>query len=715
MEQNEDIKSQINSSETSKENPKSFLIFIVVALLVLGLSAGVYLGTRKEQRQQTPQEQKKEQAIFNSISKHTMVFGYWDSTSSHINAVDLNSGVIQEVAVLPSDIKKVTIVSPQKLILINQTDSSDHGKEIASYDLGSKLTIPLINATSGFGIDDYVISPGKRFLATWEIIPGASKTLLGGKSRVYSIDLQNPESKNLIYDETFSQGVPVHYPVAILDNGEIFLDTFEANTTAGWANGMSISNFTGQDKKVLTSMLRGTYGTQPTLSPDGKYLAFAGYDGSLGSGIFSVAQNEGFRQAILSPNTVEILDTNTKQRIKLPKLSDLNRYPNVAWDASSGNVIYSLISKNSANNGVYLYDISKSDFKRLRSSREGEQNDYSVISTLSNNNLLSGIKDPSSSSLGNLGEKYASSFSEISVYDYALEKRTSIGVNQSLIQYLAILQNDYFKGAQEIGRVDTSKGADRDKNQLQLQTFVLKPSLEPKRIEQQTSPICRNLAAEQCNSLLGTNFDPNQRNKTTNNEYNACFDQQFKELRATQGACSDSPLYLYGQPGKEIGIKIGTDISSSNINYNGSYNVILGKKDAIISGGNQYDNISFDYVSALKRLPRLEYGKTVKSQYLSSVLQEFGKKLGLTDREINDLVVSLEGKISRPYVFVSFFDEETSKAILPISFNPAPDIYRNIVFFLKPLDDPAVSVAPQFPEVTQRQGFTAVEVSYIID
>ena len=713
MEQKEEIKPQTNSLE-SKENPKSFLIFIVVALLVLGLSAGVYLGTKKEQNPQAPQEQKKEQASFNSISKHTLVFGYWDSNSSHINAVDLNSGVIQEVAVLSSNIKKVTVVSPQKLILINQTDSRDHGKEIASYDLGSKLTVPLVNASSGFGIDDYVSSPGKRFLATWEVIPGGS-SLLGGKSRVYSVDLQNPEVKNLIYDETFSAGVPVHYPVAVLDNGEIFLDTFEANTTAGWANGMSVSNFTGQDKKVLSSMLSGTYGTQPTLSPDGKYLAFAGYDGSLGSGIFSVAQNENFRQAILSPNTVEILDTNTKQRIRLPKLSGLNRYPNVAWDHASGNVIYSLISKNSANNGVYLYDISKSDFKRLRSSKEGEQNDYSVISTLSNNNLLSGIKDPSSSSLGNLGEKYASSFSEISVYDYALEKRTLIGVNQSLIQYLTVLQNNYFKDAREIGRIDTSKGADREKNQLQLQTFVLKPSLEPKRIEQQTLPICRNLAAEQCNSLLGTNFDSDQKGKTSNNQYNACFNQQFKELRATQGACSDSPLYLYGQEGQRIEIKIETDISSSNINYNGNYNVVLGKKGAIISGGREVDNISFDYVSALRRLPRLEYGKTVRSQDLSLILEEFGKKLGLNDREINDLILSLEGKISSPYVFVSFYDEVASKAILPISFNPAPDIYKNIVFFLKPLDAPLVSVAPQFPEVPQRQGFTAVEVSYIID
>ena len=134
MEQKEEIKPQTNSLE-SKENPKSFLIFIVVALLVLGLSAGVYLGTKKEQNPQAPQEQKKEQASFNSISKHTLVFGYWDSNSSHINAVDLNSGVIQEVAVLSSNIKKVTVVSPQKLILINQTDSRDHGKEIASYDL----------------------------------------------------------------------------------------------------------------------------------------------------------------------------------------------------------------------------------------------------------------------------------------------------------------------------------------------------------------------------------------------------------------------------------------------------------------------------------------------------------------------------------------------------------------------------------------------------
>ena len=82
--------------------------------------------------------------------------------------------------------------------------------------------------------------------------------------------------------------------------------------------------------------------------------------------------------------------------------------------------------------------------------------------------------------------------------------------------------------------------------------------------------------------------------------------------------------------------------------------------------------------------------------------------------EIKDLTVSID-QFHSPYVFVSFFDDETSKVILPISFDPVPDVYRNIVFYLRPLDNPIASNPPRFEKIPQRKGFTAIEVSSIID
>ena len=52
---------------------------------------------------------------------------------------------------------------------------------------------------------------------------------------------------------------------------------------------------------------------------------------------------------------------------------------------------------------------------------------------------------------------------------------------------------------------------------------------------------------------------------------------------------------------------------------------------------------------------------------------------------------SVQGKITAPYIFVSFFNDEVSKSILPLSFAPEPNLYRNIVFYLRPTNTPIVA------------------------
>ena len=55
--------------------------------------------------------------------------------------------------------------------------------------------------------------------------------------------------------------------------------------------------------------------------------------------------------------------------------------------------------------------------------------------------------------------------------------------------------------------------------------------------------------------------------------------------------------------------------------------------------------------------------------------------------------------------------------ILPIFFTPQPDAYRNVVFYIKQLNQKPKDIPqePLYQSKIQRSGFTAIEVSFIIN
>ncbi|OGH35745.1 MAG: hypothetical protein A2958_02110 [Candidatus Levybacteria bacterium RIFCSPLOWO2_01_FULL_38_13] len=711
MDEELENKENFISSLDPRKNHTNFFLFLFVAILIIG-GIGVSINTvQKTAKQNENTSTTKSSPAFTSIAPRTLVYGYGTDKNSYIEAVDLNSGKVYALATLDLNIKKVTVTSSESMIFINKTDARDYGREISTFNFGNKSVSSTVLADTNYGIDDYVVSPNKRYIATWEIsVPENSQGLIGGKSRVYAVDINSPQRKNIIYDEPISNGSFMHYPLAITDRGEIYMDKFEANSQAGWANGISVSDFSGTVKEEIPSMSSGTLSSQPILSPDGKKLVFAGYDGSKGPGNVSLADREGFRQALLNPNTIEIFDTLGRQRTKLTGILNTNRYPFVSWDSYSGKIIYFTLSKSLEQNGFYLYDPITSSTQKLRGEIATSQD--SVLSTLGDNNILVGVNNTSVSTVGNLGEKYSQTLNEIGIYNTNTKERARVNIGKNPIQYIGLLPSALFNDSQATGNLGSS--SKENVSTLQLKTITLKSELGPKRITQQSKPACKNIATEQCNSMLGTNFSPDQRSSTPNSEYNSCFKTQFA-LARTDGVCMDSPLYLYGKPGTYIKIKIGTQIYGSNAPYKGgSYEGFLTGDGGLKVENQLYSNINFNYTSALRKLPQLNYGKTVKSEEVPKTLEEYGKKLGLNLVEIKDLIASI-GKFSSSYVFVSFFDNETSKAILPISFNPIPDTYRNIVFYLKPLEDPIVSSSSKFPGIPQRKGLAAIEVSYIID
>jgi len=709
---------------SNKLSPRAILGLLLLVLIGGGILA-VSLdnsrsgeGTGEEASRILPEE---------PIASYSLLYGNWAGGRSQIFAYDLSSREEYVLGTLPINVKKVTLFSENQLLFINNTDGKDHGLEIAIYSMQDGNITPIYTADDGFGIDDYQISPNKRYIAVWEVqFSEDSNALSGGNSRVYTADTTLPNQKNLISSEPAT--APVLYPLAITDTGEVFMDRFLPNSGAGWAYGMSTSDFLGNQVQELSNMREGTYGTQPQLSKDGRHLLFAGYNGQRGEGNNSA---RGYRRALLTPNTVELLDTITKERIRLP-LSDQNVYSEVVWEEASGNIRLAVLSKDVNQTGNFIYNIDTQSLTSVTST-----SDEVLIADLGNNIFIEGKKSDSTSLTGNLGEGYAQPYSDMTVN--VDDRKYALPVSASLGQILGITSSSNIN-TRTLSTTD--KEDDRNTRQLKLQTFEIKPSLEPQREEQQSRPIpqqreeranlprCRDLAATQCNEIHNTNYSgeeaiqlrsTNKKNpgELTSEEkaYAKCVQTQWTQNQQER-SCSDSPLYFYGPKGKKVSVQIHTPIQNENIpENNGKYSFTLQEGGKFTFNGTTYSSLSFDYTPAVFTKPPI-YGKVVKKESLESVIKEYAQKLGLNEKETSDLFVDVTTKAYKDYLFISFFDQNTSKYILPISFNPKPDTYINYVFYVRNLNTPQeLGYTPQEPvfDKTKRSEFTAVEISVIAE
>lgn len=725
---------------SSKKSPLGWIAFVIV-VLVLGAASFTVLqnnsGENNQNQNQGPQPTATEAQ---SIAPNTFVYGSWTGSGSEITAIDLSNRTISTIATLPVDIKKVSILSPDKIIYIGNTNIDDHGARLVVYDINNKEEIASIPAGSGFGIDDYVLSPDKNYVTTWELSLAENGALLGGRSRVYAVNLSNPSAKNLLYDETAGEDTPINYPRAILNNGKVFTDKFLANSTDGWAYGMGVSDFNGDNKQEIESMTPGTYGTQPHLSPDGRYLVFAGYDGSLGDG--QERTGRGFRRAILIPNTVELLDTSSLERSVLENLPNNNTYSNVFWNNSEESIVITILSDTEDENGLFSYNIASSVLEPIE--LPDDPNDpYAFLGNLNETISLIGKTDDSRASLANLGEEYAANIKELYARNKDTEDLYGIRLDTSLAQFITILPANYFRDSSGntrslIGSAYAQGGNPADPNvtifdfysdkpsqeNLQLKTFLMKPELAPVREKQQSLPVrppttfereetisCRDLATEQC---LARGYEENSR------AFNDCHNKAWDANRATKGTpeavCNKSPLYIYGTPGQSIDVTIHTSVYNDTPAYNGNYKITIGDKGDMIVNGKTYDAIDYDYRSNLRTIKPPSKGSMVAKTDVEKTLKEYARRLGLNDKETNDLIASGKNKITSPYAFISFFDHKTSHAILPLSFTPEPDNYRNIVFYFKLLGEkPNYSVSPPDFEKIERSGLTVVEISEIVE
>ncbi|MCL4354935.1 hypothetical protein M1349_05770 [Patescibacteria group bacterium] len=697
---------------------KEVLITAVIVLFILVGAAISLFSMQKDKAKSSEQSsvdtkiprEKQNTAITKPVTElnipYGVVYGIWSNNGSVIRGVDLGKDKKYNLATLPTTIKKVSVVLPNSLLYIDQTDERDHGKQIALTNINSNQKTVVYQADAGFGIDDYVISSNKKYIAVWEVkfAPGSS-ILRGGQSRIYSLDISAPNKKNLIYDETQSGEIPIRYPKAITSTGEIFTDKFLPNTDSGWAYGMSRSDFLGQKKEDIKLMENGTFGTQPFLSPDEKTFVFAGYSGVYGPG---TQLKNGYKQAALTPNTLEIYDLEKNTRRIVFDSGKESIYAGVGWDKLSGKIIFSAISKDKARGGLFSLDLSTNRVDKILIDKTSLDN--VLLSYLPFGSMLVSRKENSGASLGNLGESYESLDTKYSIVD-SRGSSYSIESSDSFMQFIDILPSSFLANRSEVMGVSTSKEEEKFKiKSLQLQTFYFKTELPPTRERSQTTPRCRDLMAAQCEALG---------NSPGTQEYRDCYEAQKRNttVRRREGVCYDSPLYLYSDKDLNVNVKINTKVYSPKPNYNPNGYDILVSDNKLLIGDQTFSKIEYDYAPGIKYVAPPEYGKICSRANLDKTLTYFAKNLKLNDQETKDLLDWGVGNVKSPYVFVSFYDQKTSEKILPLSFLPKPDTYINVVFYLKPLSkNPNTFIpAPIFKDVKERVGFTAVEISGIVD
>lgn len=710
--------------------PTRVVIFLLIAIALIALMAFAIINNDTRTPNALDPNSARQDVV--TLSPHTLVYGSWSGNQSVITAYDLSTGREGIIAVLPVNIKKVSVTSPDTLIYISGiTGAQDHGREISEYNLTARTTKTIYTTSEGFGIDDYVLSPDSKRIAVWEVqLDSDSGTLLNGRSRVFTAQVGN-QTKNSIYDESVTDTNPVRYPRAVLNDGTVFMDRFLPNSGAGWAYGMSVSNFIGTQKEDLESMQNGTYGTQPIASKDGKYLAFAGYDGTQGDGAMLV---DGYRRALVSPNTVELLNTQTRERIKLPNILNSNIYTYLNWNSPT-DLLITVQAKSAQNSGIFNYNITNKLFTKSQINSNNPE-DF-LIQELSSTAWLVGVNDTTASMVGNLGDSYSAPYTSFAIYNPLTKTLSPLQSSIELKQLIAVLPATSFGSFNTI--INANKGIATEE-QLQLKTFSVKSDLGPTRSVQQSDPTtpkptkvqeeepnipladvctregncpaCWGLSTQQCNTHLGTNESgPGSRNK----EFISCFNTQVR-VNGQRGACVGSPLYLYGPENLRVAVTIHTPVSKTNPPHNGTFTAVLQRNGVMEVNGKQYDSIDFDYIAALKRFPQPTKGTIVSKENLDVAITSYAQKLGLNQTETKDLVQYAQSVTYGNYVFVSFFDHDTSHAILPITFNPKPDVYRNIVFYFKNFDQqPKFSVEPPHFEPIQRKGFTAVEISGIVE
>lgn len=668
------------------------VLIIILAVLILGIGAVGYQRTRRPPSGEAPPLKGQptvspppKTALVPSPSTATLVYGVWEEGNSTVRTVNSDGSNHIVIAKLPSNIKDVNFLSDHELIYIAETDDRDHGQRVNFYSLVTGQTKTLFAAAPGFGIDDLVVSPDKKWVATWEVkFALNSKILSGGDSRVYTVNLINPQYKILIVDErNVSTSNFLRYPLFFDSQNRLFLDTFGPNG-GGWNRGLWVVNSDGADLAPVTAMADGEYSTDPILSPDGTKIVFTGYDPTASPQIPPDLSSGILRPAIANPNLLQVMDLANFAKTTLLGSEGGAQYANPVW-SKVGNQIafqkFKVINPESSEfEGVFTYDLASGRLTQVLTAKDHPSLE---ILSLDKETLFWG--QPTQNT-GNLGQNYQAIFDGLFVTNLSALTTNPI-ITGPALQLIEIVS----KAPGEVSAFGTAGQLAQPTPDftLQLKSFEVKPLAQVRNPQQNDKT-----GLPRCRDLLGSERASAQR----------------------AGKCTDSPLYLYPQEETLVTIKVKppAQVLYSEPVYKNGWQVLAKPNGEMkTSAGQFFDKISYAYFAPEFTPPK--EGLIVKREELASKLTFYAQKLGLLGKEVRDFTAFWQENLPpAPYYFVSHFNQKEAAEILSFEINPQPDIFIQALMYFKPLKEPIKVESPFFEPIPERQGFIAVDWSGMI-
>lgn len=677
---------------------KLIIAFIIFALLSTASVVGIY--QQQKNAESTPEKTPNEQDSI-SYGNEMILYGYLRGNETIIEGFNLLNASTYEVATIPNGVKNISSISESELLFISNVDEGDLGDSLSTYSLSSKNLSSIYTPPDDFRIDLYTISPSKNLVAVWQVaLDQQSGTLDGGKSQVVVIELLNGQSTSppvILLDEKPNSS-PISFPVAITDDGNVFVDKFLPNSgISGWQKGLSAINYKTLQSRDIPSAIDGSYSSQPILSPDQKTIAFVGYDGSKGDG---KKVSSGVKLAQATSNTINLVNTQTLENT-VAVISENLFFDNLNYSQDGNKLFYTSYEKGGKKlNNYSLLTQAVESSEYLKDPSMG-------ILGATNESAIIGLPIKDAISIGSLGKIYAPSIQEFTNYKISGNISTILPVLQQRVQFIELLPSRYLKN---LATID-----DNNRLNLQLDTFTIRPQL----VEKRTSQIVKNPATTPPDKFSGTPDcdDPKwyytdeqiaKNDLTMVGDYNA--------YTRWHNSCLGSPLYVYGQKGQTIEISINTRTYNSVPFFNSSLKIEVGDNDTMIVEGKPYDKISYDYIGS-KPYKRPSTGRIIERERLAQNIIDIGEKLGLTKKEIDDLIDEMpQPKTDK--IFVSFLSQHESKQILPLIFNIKPDTYINYIFYIEELNSNSMKIATNdlnFPKIPERKGLTVVETSFIAE
>lgn len=180
--------------------------------------------------------------------------------------------------------------------------------------------------------------------------------------------------------------------------------------------------------------------------------------------------------------------------------------------------------------------------------------------------------------------------------------------------------------------------------------------------------------------------------------------------------CFDSPLYLYPEIKSRISIRTDNKIFNTlPATQENGWDVIADPNGLIKHQSGEYNSIKYEYQSESIQSPNT--GIVVSSDNLSNALKKYADNLKLNKREKDEFVMFFTKKLNYlgPYIQISHYSIENSAKIIDLKIDPEPDTFIPIVMYFKPLATLIPLNKPNFSDIPERVGFTALDWSGIID